>query len=440
MVLALLLAGSISYVGWRQTVPGVRAELTSALSFIGVQTPVTLQLIARGGRVAAVELRLVQGATTITVLKREFPEPQARRERVEITIEGKTLGLREGKAQLEVLARDDFWRPIRFDDRPVLTSSVTLDLTPPTLDILAATRYLAQGGSGVVVFRARGGERAGVTVGDQVFPAFPVGDPDRGNWVALIGLPYNFPTSTPRGVSVVDKAGNQTTRSLPSVIRPRRFPVDVVEVKEEFLRRKLPELLPEWDEIPEEKLVEAFLKVNRDKRSEAEEAKRRIAGETQPKALWEGTFLHPRNAKVFSNFAETRTYRVRGRRVDTQVHFGYDLASVRESPVLAANSGVVVFAELLTIYGKTVVVDHGLGLQTLYAHLSRIDAQVGDHVEKGQELGRTGSTGFAVGDHLHYEMLIHGVSVTPLEWWDAQWLRDHILDPLKTANVVLTEG
>jgi hypothetical protein len=56
-------------------------------------------------------------------------------------------------------------------------------------------------------------------------------------------------------------------------------------------------------------------------------------------------------------------------------------------------------------------------------------------VEKGQELGRTGSTGLAVGDHLHYEVLIHGIPVTPLEWWDARWIRDHIGRPLRDANL-----
>ena len=106
----------------------------------------------------------------------------------------------------------------------------------------------------------------------------------------------------------------------------------------------------------------------------------------------------------------------------------------------AANRGTVVFAGPLTIYGNTVVLDHGLGLQTLYAHLSLIDVKEGQTVDKGTVLGRTGSSGLALGDHLHYEVLIHGISVTPLEWWDGRWIRDHILKPLREANVALIEG
>jgi murein DD-endopeptidase MepM/ murein hydrolase activator NlpD len=120
------------------------------------------------------------------------------------------------------------------------------------------------------------------------------------------------------------------------------------------------------------------------------------------------------------------------------VHLGYDLASVKHSPVPAANAGVVVHAAPLTIYGNTVVLDHGWGLMTLYAHLSSLAVKEGDTVTKGQELGRTGTTGLAVGDHLHYEVLVHGISVTPLEWWDGRWIRDHIGKPLRDANLPAT--
>src|SRR5437879_7107469 len=121
--------------------------------------------------------------------------------------------------------------------------------------------------------------------------------------------------------------------------------------------------------------------------------------------------------------------------VDTQVHDGYDLASTKQSPVPAANAGVVAFAGPLTIYGNAVILDHGLGLQTLYAHLSSIEVKVGDRVTKGQEMGSTGATALAIGDHLHFGVLVSGVSVTPLEWWDAKGIRDRVNRPLKDAGL-----
>ncbi|MBI4241773.1 MAG: peptidoglycan DD-metalloendopeptidase family protein, partial [Candidatus Rokubacteria bacterium] len=408
-LLALFLVGSISYLGWRQSVPGVQATLATPLTHIGLRTPLTLQLAAARGGVAALELKVVQGTKKAVLFQKTFEAPLANAQRVELIAEGKGLGLREGSATLEVYARDGFWRPIQVHDRALLVQPVTLDLTPPTLELLSATQYLAQGGGGVVVFRSKGATRTGVNVGSIFFPAFPAGEPEAGTHVALVAVPYDFPVTTPLLVTAADAAGNQVSRSVPSQIKPRRFPAAAVEVTEEFLRRKLPELLPERGAVPDDRLLEAFLEVNRDRRRQAEEAKRQTAAKTGGSLLWQGAFVQPRNTKVFSNFAETRTYRFRGQDVDTQIHFGYDLASVRESAAPAANSGVVVFAGPLTIYGNTVVVDHGLGLQTLYAHLSRIDVKVGDRVERGQELGRTGTSGLAVGDHLHYEVLIHGI-------------------------------
>jgi murein DD-endopeptidase MepM/ murein hydrolase activator NlpD len=182
-------------------------------------------------------------------------------------------------------------------------------------------------------------------------------------------------------------------------------------------------------------LIDAFLAVNREHRKQAEAQKRTLSAKTSDKPLWEGPFVQPRNTKVFANFAETRTYVYQGREIDTQVHYGYDLASTKQSPVPAANKGIVVFAGPLSIYGNTVVLDHGLGLMTLYGHLSSFDVKVGDAVDKEQKLGHTGATGLAIGDHLHYEVLVNGVSVTPLEWWDAKWIRDRINKPLKEAGL-----
>ncbi|MBI4513023.1 MAG: M23 family metallopeptidase, partial [Gemmatimonadetes bacterium] len=311
-------------------------------------------------------------------------------------------------------------------------------LTPPKVEVLAATQYLSPGGSGLVAFRVTGAARATVTAGGYQLPSFAFGPPERGARVALIALPYDFEPGTPLTIAAVDEAGNAASRGISSELRPRRFPHDTVDLKDAFLRSKVPELLPQH---PASKpLVEGFLVINRDLRRQAEAEKRRIGATTADKPLWEGPFVQPRNTKVFANFAETRTYLYGGREIDRQVHYGYDLASVKQSPVPAANTGAVVFAGPLTIYGNTVIVDHGLGLQTLYAHLGSIGVKLGDAVETGQELGRTGTTGLAIGDHLHFEVLVNGVSVTPLEWWDAKWIRDHIGKPLKEAGLPAISG
>src|SRR5581483_75138 len=251
--------------------------------------------------------------------------------------------------------------------------------------------------------------------------------------IALIALPYDYTTSMPMTITARDEADNVASRAVPGELKPRAFPRDTIKLTEAFLQAKVPELLPQRP--PSQPLIEGFLIINRDQRKQAEAEKLKVGEHTAEQPLWQGPFVQPRNTKVFSNFAETRTYLYDGRNVDTQVHYGYDLASTRQSPVPAANAGVVAFAGPLTIYGNAVIVDHGLGLQTLYAHLSAFDVKQGDQVKKGQELGRTGTTGLAVGDHLHFEVLVSGVSVTPLEWWDAKWIRDRVNRPLKQAGL-----
>lgn len=436
----LLVLGGIGYLAWRQSVPAVRVEFQPTPRFIGARTPVTLVLRASRGGVESVDIRLNQGGTRVNVAQQSFSGPAGPEQRVQLIVAGGTLGLREGAANLEVRARDTFWRPVRVDDRMIANLPVMIDFTPPSLEVLASTRYLSRGGGALVAVRAKGAARVGVNVGDLFFPGFPAGAPDTGLHAVLYALPWNLPPNSPVTATAQDEAGNAVSRALAVNIRARSFPIDTVEMGEQFLASKMPELLPERGQIPPDQLLAAFLTVNRDKRKEAEETKKALAQKSGPSPLFAGAFIQPRNTKVFSNFAETRTYRYQGKDVDTQVHMGYDLASLKNSAIPAANAGVVVYAAPLNIYGNTVVLDHGWGLQTLYAHLSAIEVKVGDAVTKGQQLGKSGATGLALGDHLHFEVLIHGVSVTPIEWWDGKWIRDHVGRPLREANIPLLQS
>ncbi|HTO11959.1 MAG TPA: M23 family metallopeptidase [Candidatus Binatia bacterium] len=431
VVLLLLLAvvGSVSYLGWRQSVPGPRATI-QAPRFLGHNTSFAVVLETARGNLRRAEIRVVQGGRSITLAKAEGAGPRVQ---MPVTVQSAALGLKEGAATLEIWGSDDFWRPMRPHERALVSQPVTVDLTPPRLEILAATRYVSPGGAVMVAFKAGDATRVDVTVGKRAFPSFAYGPPERGARVALIALPYDYDAGTPLAITARDEAGNAAARGVPVELKPRAFPHDTIKLSEAFLQLKVPELLPQRP--PSQPLLDGFLVINREQRKQAEDEKVKIGARTADKPLWSGPFVQPRNTKVFSNFAETRTYVYAGQTVDTQVHVGFDLASTKQSPVPAANSGTVVFAGPLTIYGNAVIVDHGLGLQTLYAHLSSIDVKVGDAVDKGHVLGHSGTTGLAVGDHVHFEVLVSGVSVTPVEWWDGKWIRDRVNKPLKDAGL-----
>ena len=140
------------------------------------------------------------------------------------------------------------------------------------------------------------------------------------------------------------------------------------------------------------------------------------------------------NSQVESGFLDHRTYLYDGDEIDQQVHLGFDLASTANAPIGAAAQGAVVYADYLGIFGNCVIIDHGMGLQSLYAHLSSIDVSPGDDVGYGQQLGRSGQSGLAGGDHLHFTMLLQGHPVTPVEWWDPQWIEDRVMRKLREAS------
>jgi murein DD-endopeptidase MepM/ murein hydrolase activator NlpD len=132
-------------------------------------------------------------------------------------------------------------------------------------------------------------------------------------------------------------------------------------------------------------------------------------------------------------FGDRRTWEYQGRVVGQSLHLGEDLASLNNAAIEAANGGIVVFTGPLGIYGNSVLIDHGMGLFSLYGHLSVIDARVGQAVRRGSVIGRSGHTGLAGGDHLHFSILVGGQFVDPREWWDTHWIADNVTRKMQGA-------
>ena len=280
VVLLVAVVGSVAYLIWRQTVPGVQS-LTTAPRFIGQKTAFTVVVEARRGNVAPVEVRIEQSGKSTPVATKD--SGLGRRVEIPVLVDSAAIGLREGSATIEVWARDTFWRPIRRDDRAIAGYPVTIDLTPPKVELLAATHYLSPGGSGLVAFRVSGASRTDVTAGAMAFPSFAFGPADKGARIALIALPWDYDAATPIQIRATDEAGNTASRGIPAEIRPRKFPKDTIEIKDAFLQAKIPELLPQRPAT--DSLVDGFLMINRDLRRQAEETKRKIGASTADKPL-----------------------------------------------------------------------------------------------------------------------------------------------------------
>ena len=437
LLLILLLAGA-GFLVWRQRQPPVRVTIEPPLAALGQSArAITVVLDAPAGNLAAMEVRVVQQGTARPVLSEDLASGGTRTLRKAVTLDATALKLAEGPAELEIDARDTLWRP-RPPRGPRLVHRFTVDLTPPKLEFKTATGYIKHAGAGIVIYRPEGAARSGVRVGAEFFPGVAGLAQDPAVHVALFVIPYNGPEVAP-SVVAADEAGNERVIGVPVTFLPARFPKDTINLTEAFLRRKMPELVPQTPATASaDEVLQSFLRVNGEGRKAFEAKIREISrGETSPKPLWNGVFRQQPNTKVFANFPEERTYQIGGRTVDTQWHLGIDLASNRQSPVEASNAGRVVFTGPNGIYGNMIVLDHGLGLMSLYAHLSDIAVKVGQTVQKAEALGRSGETGLAGGDHLHFALLVHGVYTSPIEWWDDHWLRDRIAKPLVDAGIAL---
>jgi murein DD-endopeptidase MepM/ murein hydrolase activator NlpD len=254
--------------------------------------------------------------------------------------------------------------------------------------------------------------------------------------MALFAIARNAPPSPQIRVVAEDAAGNRREAGWQTNLKERVFEEARIDLSPGFMSNKVPELSEDVGIDARDPLA-AFQKINSEERARNEARVREIVAGSQPELLFEGAFVQMKNSAVTSRFAEHRSYFLGGKQVSEAIHYGFDLASLAQAPIEASNRGRVLFAGRLGIYGNCVILDHGMGLTSLYAHLSRIDVKVGDLVEKHGVLGRSGATGLAGGDHLHFAILVGGSYVDPTEWWDAKWVREKI-EPAKQGGLLAT--
>ena len=343
--------------------------------------------------------------------------------------------LKEGLFTLETRVRDHASLGL-WSRETVVEQTFQLDRTPPRIEVLSNQHYIRQGGSAAVRYRvSEAVDSSGIQVGDRIYAGYPVPSREEGVHVCLFALGHDQNSDTPMTVWAQDAAGNRGRENFWKKVFPGRFRKRNINISDGFIERVLPSIVARSEEVrATSEPLEMFLEVNRSLRRVNNRQIAEMAARTAAVPLWTEEFLQLSNSQVESFFADFRTYFYQGKKVDEQTHLGFDLASLAQAPVECSNDGVVIFADYLGIYGNTVVVDHGLGLQSLYAHLSRFDVGVGDEVRKGQSLGRTGQTGLAGGDHLHFTMVLHGTQVNPIEWWDPAWVRKRVLSRLDTPG------
>ena len=422
---------------WGDATPP-RITLVEPFTQAGPTTPLILRVEDAETGLQEVTVRLVQNLESYTLAQEQFPAQLPVGGSSQLTFDLNLIPFgddiipkRRGQAKLVVAARDNSWRGFFEGNWARIEQDVAVKFTPPRLEVLSPPLPVSQGGAGTVAYRVSDdARRHGVRIGETFFPGYP--NPDRAfTAFSLFAFPHDLPASTPVTLVADDGLGNHAEQRLDVTVHPKKWRSRTITISDRFIEQTIRPIIaqnPELEDLGDP--LGNFLQVNNVLRKQTAEQLTALAAASLPEFQWNGAFLQLSNSQVEAGFADHREYRYGGNVVDTQYHLGFDLAVTKHYPVEAANDGTTVLAENFGIYGNAIVIDHGYGLQSLYAHLSSFAAEKGDVVRKGQIIGRSGMTGLAAGDHLHFSLLLHGVQINPVEWWDRRWVQSRINAPL----------
>ncbi len=406
--------------------------------YLGRKAQISFEAVDKRSGLRSVSVILLQKDRQEVIFEQNLPVDrlrgsQIKKKEFQVAFEPLKLGFRSGEAELIFKVSDGSWKNGLKGNTLTARKKVILDLDSPRIMVLSTLHYLFPGGSNLVVYRISEKVRYhGVRIDERFFKGYELPEYP-GVLLALVAVPIDKTKVSKMVIEAVDLAGNKSELPVPYYLKAKRYRKDVIRITDTFLKRKVPEFLDRYPEIPQGDLLQAFIYINSTLRAKNNEAIAQLCQESRLDKFF-GTkplLRLPRSASR-SLFGDHRTYYYQGEKIGEAIHLGIDLASVAGSPVPAAAEGVVIFADYLGIYGNTIIIDHGLGLFTLYAHLAGFAVPEGEHVKRGQLIAYTDTTGLAGGDHLHFGTLVQGVFVDPVEWFDGHWIKTRINDKLKT--------
>lgn len=321
---------------------------------------------------------------------------------------------------------------------------VILDTTKPELYILSQSYSISKGGSAIVVFKAKDNDLKELYVQTNYgkrFMATPFYKD--GYYAALVAWPAPQSTFSAEVVAR-DSAGNESRAHVRYFLENFRYRVSKIELKDSFIDGKIAQMVDQFAKDSQSMdRLEKMKFINETLRDLNEQKIVSLTSGTSMEQISDfkiNIFYPLRNGKKVADFADHRFYTYKGVDASESWHMGIDFASVAQAPIVASNDGRVVFAQENGIYGLNVIIDHGFGLYSLYAHCSSINVNVGDYIKVGQQIANTGVSGLALGDHLHFGILVQGEEVRPQQWMDKKWIKDNITNVLDVAKAMIDKN
>ena len=318
-----------------------------------------------------------------------------------------------------------------------------IDKKRPQVSIVNNSYKISRGGSALVIFKVEDENLNEIYIESnhkKHFKAEPFYK--EGYYIALLAWPVkdeNFKAT----IVVNDAAGNIAKSYVPLYLKNKDYRLSKITLSDRFLNGKIAELAEQFDETQGiENPLERFKIINEDVRAKNEKLIHKLTSAVPEEMISDFKIkrMYPlKNGQVVAYFGDHRKYYYKGKFISEAYHLGLDMASHAMAPIKTQNGGHVVFADYNGLYGNSPIISHGLGLYTLYGHCSSVEVATDDDVEPNSVIAKTGKTGYAMGDHLHFGVLVQGIEVRPQEWMDKQWIKLNINDIIKSAKKIIDE-
>lgn len=318
---------------------------------------------------------------------------------------------------------------------------VIIDEQKPLINIISNSYQIEKGGAASVVFEAKDENIEEIYIENDKGRKFQISPYIKNNFYAAL-IAWDSKEKDFRAYVIAkDKAGNISKERIRYYLTNRNYKESKITLKDNFLNGKIYDLVQQYAEDKNLNKLERFKFVNEALRLGNEELIHKTASTLSEVDLQNfklRLFLPLKNAMKVADFADHRFYHYEGEFLSDSYHMGLDLASVAKAPIYVSNPGKVVLARDNGVYGLNVLIDHGFGLFTLYGHCSSKSVEEGDEVVAGDEIAKTGATGLALGDHLHFGILVQGIEVRPEQFQDASWIKNNITNILDEGKKIIT--
>jgi murein DD-endopeptidase MepM/ murein hydrolase activator NlpD len=444
ILLILIMGGGIAAAvylytaeDFERTPPVIKAP---EYSYWNAKDPLNIEVSDNFG-LKSYQVTLNDGKNTVPVAVADFLDGEKKKK---ITVEY-PQGKLDRKAKvltLDIKATDaSKWNYLSGNSSEKVIQ-LKIDYRRPNVNILANSYSITQGGSALVIFQASDDDALAklyIDADGYKFKAEPYRE--EGYYVALIAWPFREDSFQAKIVAE-DKAGNKRSTEIPLYLKNHQYRVSKIKVTDKFIDGKITDLAEEDPKYMKEDKLERLRAINETMRIDNEDLIHKYASKVSDEMIesWKIRPFYPlRNGQKVASFGDHRYYYYKNKKkvVSESYHLGYDMASTQMAPIIASNPGTVVFADNNGIYGNMPMIDHGLGLYTLYGHCSTLKVKEGDKVHVGQVIAKTGKTGLAMGDHLHFGILVQGIEVRPVEWLDKKWINDNIVKIFRDADKII---